>query len=210
MTLQTNTLNSKLRLVRWPLAVLLVLAISVLALVLTIRQGLGESFIRNGNWYTSESIGSADASATVRAVVAIAGLLASTREDSMYYTVKSVDGEPLRLDCRYRIEGDDYNADWWSITAYGWDYFLIPNQQKRYSFNNENVVRNEDGSWVIQVSASKEEGNWLPVGPSGTPISSKSTDNDFDLLFRLYTPGDAYLQNPETAPLPIVTLEGCS
>ncbi|ARN76475.1 hypothetical protein BST96_17400 [Oceanicoccus sagamiensis] len=192
------------------MAVLLVLAISVLALVLTIRQGLGESFIRNGNWYTSESIGSADASATVRAVVAIAGLLASTREDSMYYTVKSVDGEPLRLDCRYRIEGDDYNADWWSITAYGWDYFLIPNQQKRYSFNNENVVRNEDGSWVIQVSASKEEGNWLPVGPSGTPISSKSTDNDFDLLFRLYTPGDAYLQNPETAPLPIVTLEGCS
>ena len=128
----------------------------------------------------------------------------------MYYTISSVAGEPLNLDCRYRIEGGDYDANWWSITAYGWDYFLIPNEQKRYSFNNDNINRGEDGRWVIHVSATEENGNWLPVGPSGAPASEKSTHHDFDLLLRLYTPGEAYLQNPGSAPLPVVTQEGCS
>ena len=177
---------------------------------MTLKAGLGNSFLRNGDWYTSESIGAADTDVIVTAMVAISGLLGSTRENSMYYRLSSVSGEPLRLNCRYRIEGHDYDADWWSITAYGWDYFLIPNEQKRYSFNNENVNRGEDGRWVIHVGASAEDGNWLPVGPSGAPASEKSTDYDFDLLLRLYTPGDAYLQKPESAPLPVVTLEGCS
>ena len=128
----------------------------------------------------------------------------------MYYTLNSVAGEPLRLNCRYRIAGNNYDADWWSITAYGWDYYLIPNRENRYSFNNENVTRDADGSWVIRVGAEQEDDNWLPVGPSGTPVESKSKAHDFDLLLRLYTPGDAYLQSPESAPLPRVTLEGCS
>ncbi len=204
-----KTIN-KLRALRWPLAVLLSLAAGVLFLVLTIKHGLGNSFLANGDWRTSASTGSAEAGVMHRAVIAIGGLLASTREDSMYYALVSVAGEPLRLNCRYRIEGDDYDADWWSITAYGWDHYLIPNEEKRYSFNNESVARGEDGRWVIHLSAEQADGNWLPVGPSGTPVASKSSKNDFDLLLRLYTPGDAYLQQPATASLPVVTLEGCS
>jgi len=204
------TKMNKLHALRWPLAVLLCLAASVLFLVLTIKQGLGGSFLKNGDWRTSESTGSAEAGAIDRAIVAIGGLLASTREDSIYYVLNSLAGEPLRLNCRYRIEGDDYDANWWSITAYGWDNFLIPNGEKRYSFNNENVSRGEDGRWVIHVGAKQEHGNWLPVGPSGAPAADQSSDYDFDLLLRLYTPGDAYLQNPESASLPMVTVEGCS
>ena len=128
----------------------------------------------------------------------------------MYYSLSSLGGEPLRLNCSYRIEGSDYDADWWSITAYGWDYFLIPNEEKRYSFNNENLTRGQDGSWIIHVGSQHADGNWLPIGPSGTPAAEKDKDHDFDLLLRLYTPGDAYLQRPESAPLPTVTLESCS
>ena len=208
--LSGDTTINILRALRWPLAGLLGLAVSVLFLAVAIKHGLGQNFLTNGDWRTSASIGSAEANAKVRAVVAIGGLLASTREDSMYYTLNSVAGEPLRLNCRYRIEGGDYEADWWSITVYGWDYYLIPNREKRYSYNNENIARDEDGRWVIHVGARQEDGNWLPVGPSGTPIAGKPTKHDFDLLLRLYTPGDAYLQRPESAPLPVVTLEGCS
>lgn len=210
ITFRGVTIINKLRVLRWPLAALLSLAAGVLFLVLTIKQGLGDSFLKNGDWRTSESTGSAEAGVMVRAVVAIGGLLASTREDSVYYVLASVAGEPLRLNCRYRIEGGDYDADWWSITAYGWDHYLIPNEEKRYSFNNANVTRGEDGRWVMHVGARHEDGNWLPVGASGTPDASQSSDYDFDLLFRLYTPGDAYLKNPESAPLPVVTVEGCS
>lgn len=200
---------NELRVFRWPIAVLLGLTVSALFLVFSIKS-LGQVGVHNGDWRTNESTGSAEAGVMLRAAVAISGLLASTRKDSMYYVLNSVAGEPLRLNCRYRIEGGDYDADWWSITSYGWDYYLIPNPEKRYSFNNENVARDEDGSWVVRVGSRQEDGNWLPVGPSGAPAEGNTKSYDFDLLLRLYTPGDAYLHSPESAPLPKVTLEGCA
>lgn len=194
---------------RWPLAIVLSLLISVLLLFSFIKNGLGNTPVENGHWTTATAIGSEDAGLRLRALVAIAGLLASTREDSMYYTLKSMNGQPLRINCSYRITGTNYDANWWSITAYGWDYYLIPNTQKRYSFNNENIERSDDGSWVIDVSAEELSGNWLPIGLSGSAPKDKASDLEFDLLLRLYTPGDAYLSTPESAPLPKVSLEEC-
>jgi hypothetical protein len=195
---------------RWLAFALLTLVLSVILMVHNIGAGLGAMTVENGDWVTSTNTGSTDAGIMLKATVAVGGLLASTREDSMYYRLSSVDGEPLRLNCRYRIEGDDYDANWWSITAYGWDNYLIPNKLKRYSFNNENIVRKEDGSWLIYLAAEEQPGNWLPVGPSGAPTWRKLTDYDFDLLLRLYTPGRAYLDEPQSAALPTVTLEGCA
>jgi hypothetical protein len=195
---------------RWLAAALLTVVLSVILMVRTFGTGLSAMSVQNGNWVTNVSTGSADAGIMLKATIAVGGLLASTRENSMYYRLNSVAGEPLRLNCRYRIEGDDYDADWWSITAYGWDNYLIPNRLKRYSFNNENTLRREDGSWVIHVGAKEQPENWLPVGPSGAPSWRKLSDYDFDLLLRLYTPGRAYLEEPQSAALPTVTLEGCS
>lgn len=191
-------------------AIVATIILSVILLARNISMGLGAMSVQNGDWSTSTSTGSADAGIMLKASVALGGLLASTREDSMYYRLSSVSGEPLRLNCRYRIEGRDYDADWWSITAYGWDNYLIPNVHKRYSFNNENLERKEDGSWVITIDTGESHGNWLPVGPSGAPDWRKTVDYDFDLLFRLYTPGIAYLDTPHSAPLPVVTREKCS
>ncbi len=198
-----------LKILRWPLALIASLLISAILLSSFIKQGLGNTPVRNGQWTTAMSIGSTDSSSRLRALVAIAGLLASTREDSMYYTVKEIDGVPLSLNCSYKIKGSEYDANWWSITAYGWDYYLIPNEEKRYSYNNENLIKNEDGSWEIIVSANKEGTNWLPVGASGSDAADKDLSQDFDLLLRLYTPGDAYLNSPDTAPLPQITEEKC-
>jgi len=200
----------KMKMFRWIAAALLTLVLSAVLMVRTIGTGLSAMSAQNGNWVTNVSTGSADAGIMLKATVAVGGLLASTRENSMYYRLNSVAGEILRLNCRYRIEGDDYDADWWSITAYGWDNYLIPNRLKRYSFNNENILRREDGSWVIHVAANEQPENWLPVGPSGAPTWRKLPDYDFDLLLRLYTPGRGYLEEPQSAALPTVTLEGCS
>ena len=190
-------------------AAVLTVLLSVALLGRNISQGLGGMSLQNGDWTTSLAHGSKDAGVMLKATVALGGLLASSAENSMYYRLDSVDGEPLRLNCSYRIEGNDYEADWWSITAYGWDNYLIPNAQKRYSFNNENLVRNIDGSWVITVAATKQAGNWLPVGPAGAPAWRNMSDHDYDLLLRLYTPGDAYLATPQSAALPTVTKEAC-
>ena len=120
-------------------AIVATIMLSVILLARNISMGLGAMSVQNGDWTTSTSTGSADAGIMLKASVALGGLLASTREDSMYYRLNSVSGETLRLNCRYRIEGRDYDADWWSITVYGWDNYLIPNDHKRYSFNNENL-----------------------------------------------------------------------
>jgi hypothetical protein len=198
-----------MKVISWLGVVALTLALSVFFLVRAIGSGLGEMSVQNGNWVTNVSTGSTDAGIILKATIAIGGLLASTQENSMYYRLDAVDGQALRLNCRYRIEGNDYDSDWWSITAYGWDNYLIPNQQQRYSFNNENIIRQEDGSWVIHVSVDERAANWLPVGPSGAPSWRKRSDHDFDLLLRLYTPGKAYLEAPHSAVLPTVTLEDC-
>ena len=190
-------------------AAVLAALISAVLLARNISEGLGEMSVQNGDWATSIATGSQDAGVMLKASVALGGLLASTRENSMYYRLSTVEGKPLRLECRYRIEGNDYDANWWSITAYGWDNYLIPNATKRYSFNNENLVRNEDGSWEIFVDVLEREGNWLPIGPSGSDNWRKPGNYDFDLLLRLYTPGEAYLENPQVAALPTVTVEAC-
>ena len=193
-------------------ATVVTILLAAALLARNINDGLGSMNVRNGDWATSLSTGSPDAGIILRATVAIGGLFASTREASVYYRLSDISGEPMRLNCRYRIEGADYDANWWSITAYGWDNYLIPNSHDRYSFNNENVVRNADGSWVIFVDAQEQAGNWLPVGVSGAGADSwlKVVDYDFDLLLRLYTPGHAYLETPETAPLPTVAKEACT
>jgi hypothetical protein len=196
-------------LIKLTAAAVATILLAALLLARNVSGGLEAMSARNGDWMTSGAIGSQDAGVMLKAAVAIGGLLGSTQENSMYYRLSTVAGEPLRLSCRYRIEGKDYDADWWSITAYGWDNYLIPNPQKRYSFNNENLVRNADGSWAITVAATEQAGNWLPVGPSGAPDWRKLGDYDFDLLLRLYTPGDAYLETPQSAELPTVTREAC-
>jgi hypothetical protein len=196
-------------LVKLAVAGLLTLLLAAVFLARNISDNLATMSVRNGDWTTSTSIGSESAGVLLKAAVALGGLLASTPENSMYYRLDSVDGEPLRLNCRYRIKGKDYDADWWSITVYGWDNYLIPNAQKRYAFNNENIERHEDGSWEIVVDRNQQAGNWLPVGPSGASAWRKLVNYDFDLLLRLYTPGTAYLQMPQSAQLPRVTLEAC-
>lgn len=190
-------------------AIVVTVLLSAVFMARNISDGLGAMSVQNGDWATSVSTGSKDAGVMLKATIALGGLLASTPENSMYYRLGTVGGEPLRLNCRYRIEGNDYAADWWSITAYGWDNHLIPNVYKRYSFNNENIVRSEDGSWEIVVDVSEQAGNWLPVGPSGAAQWRKFVDYDFDLLLRLYTPGSAYLTNPQSAVLPRVIRETC-
>jgi hypothetical protein len=196
-------------LIKLTAAALAITLLSVILMARSISEGLDAMSVRNGDWMTNVNTGSKDAGVMLKATVAMGGLLASTQKDSMYYRLSTVNGEPLRLNCRYRIAGDDYEADWWSITAYGWDNYLIPNSQKRYSFNNENLLRDADGSWEIVVATTEQPGNWLPVASAGAPQWRKLGNYDFDLLLRLYTPGDAYLYTPESARLPRVTREYC-
>jgi len=177
------------------IAVLVGVALAVLRLALV--SGIDD--IRVGPWRTSSLIGSTQASPWLRALVAINGILALHREEAIYLTAAvDNDGQPLRGACRYRVEGHDLPARWWSLTAYGADRFLIANPQHRYSASQNSVTRDAQGAYTIQLAREPLPGDWIATGPGR-----------FVLTLRAYNPLPAFAANPATAALPSIVREAC-
>lgn len=179
------------------LALVLGLGSAYYALNVSMRS---DAAVVNGPWVTNLETGGTNADNYVRTFVAITGLLALNKDETIYYTANADSaGEPLRGNCSYRIEGRDPDARWWSITLYGTDHYLIDNPANRYSISQSNVVRAADGAFVIRLSTVAEQGNWIATSPDG-----------FDVTLRLYNPGETVKANPATAPLPSITKEACT
>lgn len=156
--------------------------------------------LKNGPWFTNLTIGSEEAGIYTRAAVAEHGLFALAQSEAVYYTAYAdEDGQPLRGGCDYRIEGKDLDARWWSITVYGEDDFLIPNDENRYSYNGKNVTYDADGRYTIHLSRTAKEGDWLPAG----------NEEKLSLWLRLYNPGPAFYESASTVELPRIVREGC-
>jgi hypothetical protein len=168
-------------------------------LLLLGRGGLSGG-ISSGPWQTNLANGSVDADLYTRAVVARRGLLALSREETLYYTATTdSDGQPLTGNCDYRLHGTPLAARWWSITAYGADSFLIPNAARRYSLSQTTVARKPSGLYTIAVGADPQGRNTLTVR-DGEP---------FDLTARLYDPDASVYEAPGNAALPRIERVSC-
>ena len=185
-----------------------VLLMLVIALVLGIGSALGDLHLpvarlglSNGAWRTNLAVGSPAAGMYLRAYIARVGLFALNKTETIYYTAETDDdGRPLRSRCDYRIEGRDLPARWWSLTLYGEDNFLIPNNNNRWSYGQKSVARPADGGYVIMVSANPRDGDWLPAGDK---------DQGLALSLRLYNPEAVVYESPETIALPRIVREAC-
>ena len=151
--------------------------------------------IVNGPWQTSMLAGSPRADIYTRAYVAITALFSLDRSETIYFAaMRDDENEPLRAACTYAIEGKSIAARWWSITAYGDDNFLIPNEADRFSFNMSNLKYGPDGVFHLLASPVPQLENWLPTGRGG----------GFNLMLRLYIPGPDIATNPGEARLPSI------
>lgn len=165
-----------------------------------LKSGQLRGGIEVGPWGSNGAIGSTGADMYTRARVALYGLFALDRKETMYFTAdRDSGGEPLSGNCTYRIEGRDLAARWWSVTAYGPDSFLIANEANVFSFAKTTVKREADGSYIVRVSAEKQQGNWLPV----------KAGEAFDLTARFYNPDPSVAADPNSAVLPSIVKEGC-
>jgi hypothetical protein len=171
--------------------------------LVTSRGGMGDSVV-DGPWKTSLVVGSPQSDPYTRARVALHGLLALNRHETLYYTATTDDeGRSLDGHCVYDIQGRDPNARWWSITAYGDDDFLIPNDGNLYSVSASSIGRAHDGTFHIQVGGLNVhqnivDANWIPTG-------TKS----FSLTLRLYNPGPDIALDPGRAVLPTLKKVSC-
>src|SRR5260221_8008708 len=108
--------------------------LGLLATWATVIRGTMSGDVGDGPGRTSRYTGSSEGGPYLRARIAVHGLLALSREETIYYTAeRDSEGKTLDGSCAYHIEGRDPPARWWSITAYGADDFLIPDTGDRYS-----------------------------------------------------------------------------
>ena len=186
-------------------AILLSIALGLASAARSVRAGFAGGEVSNGPWRTSFVTGSVDADLYTRARVAVGGLLALAPSETVYFTAPT-DAEGFALDarCDYRVEGVELPARWWSLTLYGADQFLVPNEAGRFSFSQTTLAREPGGPWTMLVSSEPQPAapNWLPSGGPGA-------SGPFSLTLRLYNPEPVVYEQPERVTLPRITRESC-
>jgi len=156
---------------------------------------------QSGPWITWPNAGSPEADPYTIAHFARAGILPAKKLEVLYFYAKTDSaGQPILARCTYTISGDVLLTSAWSLTLYDGDGQLIRNPARRYGFNNRNVIRGPDGSYVIWLAPAASPGNWLPGGRRGAR----------QLVLRLYNPDRGYVGAPEAVPLPQIKKTGCS
>lgn len=124
-----------------------------------------------------------------RAMVAWGGFGALPASAAIYpHTYTDREGNQLDGNKAYlcHFDSEPPAGEFWSLTAYGEDQFLIPNASERYGINDRSEFRkNSDGSFdvLLQEKQPPEEwkDNWIPV-------SGKA----FGLVLRIYAPQPEY------------------
>ncbi|MEO0368863.1 MAG: DUF1214 domain-containing protein [Pseudomonadota bacterium] len=186
------------RIIYWLSAIILGVVVGYQAFNVSVDAALYETGIENGPWRTNTAYGDRDADPMLKSGVALTGLMALKVSETVYFTAYNDDqGQPLSSACTYRISGAPLQSRWWSITIYGEDHYLIPNQLEKYSF-----FMPEDAApfaFLVAPEEPQEELTWLP-----------STDGGLlSITLRLYNPESSIYENLETVQLPNIENEGC-
>jgi hypothetical protein len=150
--------------------------------------------VLNGSWMVHKTMDMGE-DKLFTAQIAVATLYALKSSEVLYMVAaKDADGNPLNAEHEYVISGNanHLNARYWSITLYADDYFLIPNEMKKYSFNKFNTACDDDGNFTIAISKNKQNGNRIPSGGEG----------QLYLLLRMYHADKTVYENIETIDLP--------
>lgn len=150
----------------------------------------------NGSWTGCQSLplGKDD---LVTAQISTFALFALPSHEAIYlFARRDEQHEKLNGLNDYTITGNinQIKAKYWSITAYGNDLYLIPNEANRYSYNNSNLQTDSAGNFSITVSSKKQNGNWLP-SPEGAR---------FNLVLRIYKGESNFVEHLNEVPLPSI------
>jgi hypothetical protein len=169
------------------------------------------SDVKVGPWYGASAAGSAEAGPYTRAAIARSAILALSREEAIYYIATTdSSGDPLTSSCRYTVSVEDQPARWWSITAYGPDNFLIPNDGDRYSFTRSDMVSGGEPVQIFELAIDSVGGDSNSDDGQGPVVSSGVVvDQTFSLLLRLYHPHLSVLVSADQIAAPQIIKLGC-
>jgi hypothetical protein len=151
--------------------------------------------IQIGAWTSNKLAGSSAANALTRARIAIHGILAMHRQETIYFFSSKDDlGNPLDPNLDWEIRGRGFDCRWWSFTLYNEEYQLIEFLSRRYSVHSDNVVPEPDGSYRIIIGRGNPGTNWLASGNARRLM----------VTIRLYNPAQAVLDDVRSVTLPSI------
>ena len=167
----------------------------VYALLLAAGIGLASAFqatsgdypfggVRVGTWIAWPRVGSREADPYARAVVARNGDIPLAVGEGLMLTASVDDsGQPLDGSCLYRLGGETPSARFWTLTFYDAAGQTSGSEIRRSGFTSAEILRNQDGGFVIVAAPNAQSGNWVPI-PTGriyavlrlydTPVSASS------------------------------------
>jgi hypothetical protein len=181
---------------------ILAAAIGLGATWMTTTRGVAFGSLRVGTWTAWPKNGSVDIDPYARATVARTGELPIGMGDGIAFYARSDDaGNNFDGRCTFTISGLTPAARYWTLTLYNLDGGLVPNALDRHGFTSEEIVRQTDGQFIINVAPQARPGNWLPTGGIERYV----------LVWRLYdTPIGVATRTTKEGPMPAVTRTGCS
>ncbi|MDW3646494.1 MAG: DUF1214 domain-containing protein [Bacteroidia bacterium] len=157
-------------------------------------SGIDEVFQKNGPWRFAPKMDLAE-NQYQRALIARVGLFALLESEVLYYALtEDENGDPLSSDHIYELTGESFDARYWSFTLYGEDDFLIPNEEKRFTLNEVNMVFEDSlkNSYQFYLSQEAYGKNWIPSGDAV----------EMSLLLRLYNPSPDIYERAGEISLP--------
>ena len=151
-------------------------------------------------WKVNLNYGNYGTDYLLRAAVTKSGGAAHNAEEAIYPTNNEDNrGQPLTGANKYSIHFDKGQTppvdQFWSITMYDIDGYLVDNPLNRYSISsqNEGLKHNPDGSLDIYLQhespGTEKESNWIP-SPTG----------EFSLSLRMYGPQEPMLNGEYQIP----------
>lgn len=154
-----------------------------------------------GVWTAWPRTGSTGIDPYARALYARSGVLPLGSGDGVaFHATTDDEGQPLDGRCDVVLAGLTPTARYWTLTLYDPDGQLVANAVGRHGFTSQEIIRNADGSFVIEVAPRARSGNWLPTGGI----------ERYRLVLRLYdTPVGFSIRTAREVPMPDVVLRDC-
>ncbi len=165
-----------------------------------LEQGRLFGTYRQGAWLAWPNVGSPRPDPYSLAYGARSGALQLARAEGIrFVAVTDSDGQPLKRNCAYRVDGTMPASAFWTLVATDMSGTLINRETTPPAMHSQRLSRAEDGSVLIRVSSRLAPGNWLEITGTGR----------FRLVLTLYdSTVFSGLGSLEEA-LPAILPEGC-
>ena len=144
---------------------------------LALEQGAISGTIKIGPWISWKDVGSTKPDPYTRAYMSRNGALELARAEGFrFVATHDSDGQPLRADCNYRLNGTVPRSAFWTLQATAPSGASIAGPDAYPALQSSRLQRNDNGSFTLFVGPDLAPKNWLSTQGTGA----------FSLVLTLY------------------------